>query len=100
MNKEVEINGVKYPIRATMGALVRYKQLTGKEVSEMDTTKPATDELCTYYYCCLASACNADGVDFPFDLMRFCDTLTPETVSRMAEMLREDGKEKKRVGKI
>lgn len=36
---EVIINGVAYPCSPTMGAMLRFKQETGREITEMDPKK-------------------------------------------------------------
>ena len=96
---EVTINGVAYPCRPTMGAMLRFKKETGKEVTEI-TSNSLTD-LCTYLYCCVASASAADGVDFKMPLMEFADALDPEDMAAWAAQMQQgatgnaDGEEKK-----
>ena len=58
---EVRINGRVYPCRMTMGAMLRYRRLTGKEVSEMEGG--SVSELATLLYCCTASACGERARD-------------------------------------
>lgn len=79
---EVTINGVAYPCRPTMGAMLRFKKETGKEITELSDS---LTELCAYLYCCVASACAADKVPFSMDLMEFADALSPEDLNAWAE---------------
>ena len=72
---EITINGKAYPCRQTMGAMLRFKQETGKEATEM---VGGFTDLCTYLWCCIVSACKADGIDFDLSLMEFADSVTPE----------------------
>lgn len=82
---EVTINSVAYPCRPTMGAMLRFKKETGKEVTEVD---PASfTELCTYLYCCVASASAADGVVFTMSLMEFADALSPDDMTAWAAQM-------------
>ena len=95
---EVRINGRVYPCRMTMGAMLRYRRLTGKEVSEMEGG--SVSELATLLYCCTASACSADGVEFGLALDEFCDLIGPEDMERMSAGIRteesgDDGSKKK-----
>ena len=76
---EVKINGVAYPCRPTMGAMLRYKKETGKEVTQITGNDVA--EMCTYLYCCVASASAADKVPFDMSLMEFADSLDPEDMA-------------------
>lgn len=85
---EVTINGVAYPCRPTMGAMLRFKKETGKEVTEI-TSNSLTD-LCTYLYCCVASASAADGVDFIMSLMEFADALNPEDMTAWATQMQQN----------
>lgn len=66
----------------SMGAMLRYKNLTGKEISDVDMT--ALSELATVFYCCVASACKADGKEFQFSLEEFCDHITLEEMNAMS----------------
>ena len=85
---EVTINGVTYPCRPTMGAMLRFKKETGKEITEI-TDKSFTD-LCTYLYCCVASASAADKVDFSMSLLEFADALNPEDMQAWAAQMQPD----------
>lgn len=98
---EVTIDGRAYPCRMTMGAMLRYRRLTGKEVSELGDG--SVSDLATLLYCCTASACSADGVEFGLSLDEFCDRIGPEDMERMSAGIREepsgdDGAKKKPQG--
>lgn len=86
---EVTINNVAYPCRPTLGAMLRFKKETGKEVTEI-TDKSFTD-LCTYLYCCVASASAADGIDFSMSLIEFADALNPEDMMAWAGQMQQSG---------
>lgn len=73
---EVTINGATYPCRPTMGAAMRFKKETGKEIMEINGG--SLTDVCTYLYCCVVSACAADKVNFNMSLMEFADALNPE----------------------
>lgn len=82
---EVTINGKAYPCRPTMGAMLRFKKETGKEVTELQNG--SFSDLCAYLYCCVASACAADKVPFKMSLMDFADALSPEDMTLWAEQV-------------
>ena len=42
--------GKEYPCRQTMGAMLRFKRETGREVTDMTY---GVSDLCTYLYCCV-----------------------------------------------
>ena len=73
---EITINGTAYPCSPTMGAMLRFKQETGREITEIDPT--SFTDLCTYLWCCVASAAKREGKPFDLSLMEFADSLTSE----------------------
>ena len=75
---EIMIDGKAYPCRQTMGAMLRFKKETGKEVTEISDS---LSDMFAYLYCCTASACKKDGVKFNMTLMDFADSLTPEDLN-------------------
>lgn len=86
---KVEINGTSYPCRMTMGAMLRFKRQTGKEVTEV--TMDSLSDLAVLLWCCVASACNADKVEFKLGLEDFCDSLSEAQMLTMTEVLQGDG---------
>lgn len=59
-----------------MGAMLRFKQETGKEINELDPQN--FSELCVYFWCCVKSASNRDGIPFDYSLMDFADCIEPD----------------------
>lgn len=84
----VTINGTSYPCRPTMGAMLRFKKETGKEVTELESN--SFSELCTYLYCCVASACSADKIPFGMSLIDFADALTPDDMSVWIKQMQDN----------
>lgn len=85
MRLTIEINGVSYPCYSTMGAMLRFKQETGREVTEMSG---GLSDMCCYLYCCCVSACKREGVEFPFPtLLEFADSLPEEALTRWQQGL-------------
>ena len=77
---EVTINGVAYPCRPTMGAMTRFKEETGREITEISAT--SVSDMCVFLYCCVASACAADKVDFNFTFREFADLIDAEMLAK------------------
>ena len=94
MDIRVNINGVDYPCRPTMGAMLRFKNETGKEVTDIDMN--SFSDICTYLYCCIKSACNADKIEFGYTLMDFADGISPEAMTQWVEAVTGGEDEKKR----
>ena len=74
--RSIQINGQDYPCRVTMGAMVRFKRESGKDVSEL--RQDDVSDLVLFLWCCVKSACNADNVDFAYSFVGFADALTPQ----------------------
>jgi len=85
--KSVTIAGREYPCRMTMGALVRFKHESGRDVSQM--AKNDVDDMVLLLWCCVKSACNADSVEFDMDFQTFADHLMPDHLQRFYAALDE-----------
>lgn len=86
--KTVNINGKDYPCRITMGAMLRFRNETGHDVSAMKSDDLA--DLVTFLWCCLASACSADRVEFGYSLMDFADSVDPDVIQEFFKDTGED----------
>lgn len=71
-----------------MGAMLRFKRETGREVTELDG-KSVTD-LCTYLYCCVQSAAELAHKPLEMDLMTFADNISPEDMEQWGRQLEAD----------
>jgi len=85
---EVTINGEAYPCRPTMGAMLRFKKETGKEVTELNASN--FSDVCVYLYCCIASACANDKKPFNLSLMEFADAVSPEDMTDWAAAVQNE----------
>ena len=81
--KRIKLNGKEYPVRMTMGALLRFKRETGKDVSEVKANDVA--DMVILMWCCVASACKADGIEFPLSLEEFADSLDPSSLQLLGD---------------
>ena len=76
---EVTINGKAYPCSQTMGAMLRFKEQTGKEITEMDAA--SFNDQVTFLWCCVESACAREKIPFDLSLMEFADSIEPEEMA-------------------
>lgn len=75
--------------------MLRFKEETGREVSDMKPTD-ISDLIC-FMWCCCASACNADHVEFDMDLHSFADSLEGNELQEFASgLIGTDGGEQKK----
>lgn len=83
---EIKVNGKAYPCRLTMGAMLRFKQETDKEVDEIGGSISLT---CAFLYCCVVSACKCDGVEFDMSLMEFADHVSPADLNSWQNQIQD-----------
>lgn len=75
MNAYITIKGKEYPCQQTMGALLRFKEQTGKDISQ---ASDGLNDMIVLLYCCVVSASKREGVDFDMSLLDFADNITTE----------------------
>ena len=85
---EITINGEAYPCSPTMGAMLRFKQETGREITEIDGS--SFTDLCTYLWCCVVSASKREGKEFNMSLLDFADGIAPEDMAAWNEAITTD----------
>ena len=90
--QKIIINDKEYPCQMTMGAVRRFKNETGKEVSEIGGSD--VSDLVTLIWCCVVSACNAKDIPFDMDLEKFADSMDLQTVNQFFKEDAEDDKKK------
>lgn len=81
----ISVNGEAYPCRPTMGAMLRFKQETGREITQIDPT--SFTDLCTYLWCCIVSASKKEGKAFELSLMDFADSIEPDDMQEWSDAL-------------
>lgn len=70
-----------------MGAILRFKEETHKEVTEISGPSDWT----AYLYCCVASATRADtGAEIPLSLRDFADSIPQEAVVEWVSALQDE----------
>ena len=93
----IVVDGKDYPCYPTMGACVRFHDMTGKEVSEIKGWQSSLQ--CRYLYCCVKSACEREKKEFPYDPLEFCDNIPLDQLyawlEASAEKVSEEDAEKK-----
>lgn len=90
--KNIRINNNEYPCRVTMGAMVRFKRESGKDIQQVDQTD--VELMLLFLWCCVKSACNADGVGFDLSFETFTDLIEPDDFSNFFTEVAEEGEKK------
>ena len=89
--KKIKIGGKELPCRVTLGAMLRFKREKGKDVSEMDKT---VEDLSYLLWCCIVSACKADGVEYGDSFDDFCDKIDVGDLNGFYADMEEGSKKK------
>ncbi|MBO6248461.1 MAG: hypothetical protein J6N54_06585 [Bacteroidales bacterium] len=92
--KKIVYKGRELPCRMTMGAMVRFKNLTGRDVSALSSGDIA--DLIVLLWCCVKSACNADGIPFEEPFEFFADSLEADSLSEFVSALSNNAEEQKK----
>jgi len=80
-------DGKVYPCRMTNGAMLRFKHETGRDVSAMDGGM--ADDI-ILIWCCVASACVADGIEFNYSCEEFSDRVDIEELQSFNVSMQAD----------
>lgn len=73
----------EFPCKLTLGAMRRFKEETGHDVSRID----GAADMAVLVWCCCKSQCNAEGVDMPYSLEDFTDRLDMEAIGGFSALL-------------
>lgn len=88
MEIKIDIEGKEYGCALTMGAALRFKELTGKELGEI---KPEnTTEIVSLLFCSVQSWARRHGEPFDFELYDFADRLDLTQVQQWFITITED----------
>ena len=92
---EITVNGEAYPCYQTGGAMLRFKDLTGKEVTEIEAK--SISDLIKFLWCCTVSACAREKRQFPLSLMDFADGIDQSHLQIWKQAMDNAAAEEKRL---
>ena len=76
-------DGMSFPCKLTLGAMRRFKEATGHDVSAIE----GAADMAVLVWCCCKSTCNAEGVDMPYNLEDFTDRLDGDAIQGFSALL-------------
>ncbi len=82
----VTINGKEYPIKMTMGAMLRFEQETGESMNDKELS---LIQNATLIWCCIKSACAHEKIPFDMTLMEFADSVDAGDIKTVVNALKE-----------
>ena len=89
----ISVGGRELPCRLTMGAMLLFKRQTGKDLNQIQSED--LEAMLTLLWCCVKSACRAEGVEFNVDFEMFCDMITPEEMALWNKAMETEQDKKK-----
>jgi hypothetical protein len=88
MTDSIEIKGVDYPVRFTLGALAKFEAKTKiNALALSDPSKLGSDAACYLIWCGLQAGAKVTGDDFTFKAGDLADELTLADVVRAFDIL-------------
>lgn len=91
MEMTIRVGGKDYAARFTMGAFVRFEEMTGRDAQSVDGRNIA--DLTRLMFCAVQSAANADGRECDLTFLDFADQLDPTAVQQWNAANAEQGAE-------
>lgn len=89
----ISVGGRELPCRLTMGAMLLFKRQTGKDLNQIQGED--LEAMLTLLWCCVKSACRAEGVEFDVDFEMFCDMITPDEMALWNKAMETEQDKKK-----
>lgn len=91
----IEVGGKAYPCHLTMGAMLLFKQNTGKDLAD-GLNGGNLEEMLMFLWCCIVSTCRGDHVEFDVSFEEFCDLVTPESMAQWNKTIAEANEQQKK----
>lgn len=86
----IKVGKQEYPCYPTMGAMLRFKDATGREATTMTNS---LSDMATYLWACVSSACNREGKEFGMSLQDFADAIDTEEMESWVDSFSEAGED-------
>ena len=82
---ELTIDGVSYPLRASIGAYKKFEETTGKSVAAVDTTDFVSQVELVYFFA--VAGCKFENKHFDITLEDWYELLTIEDLPLLGEVV-------------
>lgn len=88
----VEIDGVEYPATVSLGAMLLFKDETGKEVNEIS----GLSDSIVWLWCCVKSASARTAHPLEMNCQEFADSCTMDVLNAWTQLQQQAGEETKK----
>lgn len=87
---EIKIKGKTLPCRITLRAMLKFKQVTGRDWGALEGN--GITDFIIFLWCCVWATCATEGVEFNDDLDEFSGHLDASVFSRWMTYISENSK--------
>lgn len=100
MQVKINVNGRELPAYETLGAAVRFKDETGRDLSKIDVT--SITDIAVLLWARVAGACAREGIEFKMSFREFADAVDMSALQAWSSAIQAEaeggkGAKKKRV---
>lgn len=87
MEKEIEINGVKYPVLIGLGALMDFEVVTGKDVINGGLDSMGLSDIAHLIHCGIKSGCRRKKMQDVPTVEEFMDSYSFDNITELTEII-------------
>lgn len=88
MEAKIKVGGRELPAYETLGAAVRFKDETGRDLSKIDLT--SVSDIAVLLWARVAGACAREGIEFGMTFREFADAVDMSALSEWTQALIND----------
>lgn len=88
MNIKIKVNGRSLPAYETLGAAIRFKDETGRDLSRIDLT--SISDIAVLLWARVAGACARERIEFSMTVREFADAVDMKSLAEWSEALQKE----------
>jgi hypothetical protein len=88
MDIKIKVNGRELPAYETLGAAVRFKDETGRDLSKIDVT--SISDIAVLIWARVAGACGRERIDFDMTFREFADAIDIGSLNEWAQAIQQE----------
>lgn len=93
----ITIDNVAYPAKPSLGAMLMFKDTTGKEVNELNPESPT--EMTVWLYSCTKAESARQKIAFDLGLQDFANALDVDALTAWSQAIMDEAASKKKKAK-
>lgn len=85
---KIKVNGRELPAYETLGAAVRFKDETGRDLSKIDIT--SISDIAVLIWARVAGACSRERIEFDMTFREFADAVDMTSLSEWTQAIQQE----------